>query len=505
MVCFGSARNPNHVTCDCPILKNLGFKLEKRSGSDTSARDVASRVATDASLAQAGPTTPAPAPAPPADTQPNTALVPGAFRASTKQESYDYGDEFDFKGKADNAWYNTGGKPNASSPYSTPSCRNVTFEPASSSDAALATASTTPFDLSMGGPTASSKSTMDPRGVNTIYLPKTVLALLNNPPPSQLSAHGVMSGRLPYSLPTPEPLAICYWINQRSSLIILSWAGASGWVTICLLPSLDTAQPLSLSMARRFSTAIAYMYPTYATSFTAFGPISIKKDAVSLACMVLACHLNYAPIGQTCGLPDLVYVQPKFLTIKSTLAMATSLDHAPATIEPDDEESNVSPTFVSHWPKRPPSPHYLPLDLSRLPPSTYTKNLKDLDKDKLIQRLHSFEVNTPLPNVLPHKGKSPVPLVCMKHDNIIAHLNHLNTTPPAVCPCNTPNPLDTKSTWTAEELNCITGCCHFRNYKHLIQSTKDGLFVDNGEFPASIGAYATILRQAHRLHTIQIS
>ena len=34
MVSFDSARN-KHNTCDCPILKNLGFKIEKRTQSDT--------------------------------------------------------------------------------------------------------------------------------------------------------------------------------------------------------------------------------------------------------------------------------------------------------------------------------------------------------------------------------------------------------------------------------------------------------------------------------------
>ena len=67
---------------------------------------------------------------------------------------------------------------------------------------------------------------------------------------------------------------------------------------------------------------------------------------------------------------------------------------------------------------------------------------------------------------------------------------------PPVRPCDTPNPSDTKSTWTAEELHRITGCRRFRNYRHLIQSSKDGSFVDNGEFPASIGAYATIPKAA---------
>ena len=45
MVCFASARN-EHLTCDCPILWNLGYKLEKQSPSDNP-RQAASRVATE--------------------------------------------------------------------------------------------------------------------------------------------------------------------------------------------------------------------------------------------------------------------------------------------------------------------------------------------------------------------------------------------------------------------------------------------------------------------------
>jgi hypothetical protein len=65
MICHGTARNPDHPTCDCPILKNLGYKIEKRSGSE---RDAASRVATDAT------TKSSPAPAP----SPNDASQPGS-------------------------------------------------------------------------------------------------------------------------------------------------------------------------------------------------------------------------------------------------------------------------------------------------------------------------------------------------------------------------------------------------------------------------------------------
>jgi hypothetical protein len=84
----------------------------------------------------------------------------------------------------------------------------------------------------------------------------------------------------------------------------------------------------------------------------------------------------------------------------------------------------------------------------------------------------------------------------MEHNDIIAQLHHPNKTPSPVRPCDTPNPSDTKSTWTAEELHCITGCWRFRNYQHLIQSSKDGTFVDSGKFPASIGFYATLPKAA---------
>ncbi len=36
------------------------------------------------------------------------------------------------------------------------------------------------------------------------------------------------------------------------------------------------------------------------------------------------------------------------------------------------------------------------------------------------------------------------------------------------------------------------GCRKFRNYKHLLQVSRDGEWVDGGEFPPSHGSYATI-------------
>jgi hypothetical protein len=48
---------------------------------------------------------PTPAPPPPRDSQPDSAVVPGAFSAVTETTYYNSGDEFDYKGKSDGAIY----------------------------------------------------------------------------------------------------------------------------------------------------------------------------------------------------------------------------------------------------------------------------------------------------------------------------------------------------------------------------------------------------------------
>ena len=156
--------------------------------------------------------------------QSGSASAPGAFSASTEHESYDSGDEFDYEGKAGGAMYATGGKPNASSAYFTPSCcvasataatvqastgsvmggpthsmggsmpRKVGFAPvlspptgdlSQSMGVPTVSRGSVLHSPSFGGPTLSHTSS-DPKGVNTVYLPKTVLALLQNPPKHSL-------------------------------------------------------------------------------------------------------------------------------------------------------------------------------------------------------------------------------------------------------------------------------------------------------------------------------
>jgi hypothetical protein len=85
----------------------------------------------------------------------------------------------------------------------------------------------------------------------------------------------------------------------------------------------------------------------------------------------------------------------------------------------------------------------------------------------------------------------------MKQDNIIQHLHHSGTTLPQVCPCDTPNELDNKLHWMAEELHHVTGCRRFRIYKHIVVVTKNGRFLDTRKFLAFVGAYTTVPKAPH--------
>jgi hypothetical protein len=83
-------------------------------------------------------------------------------------------------------------------------------------------------------------------------------------------------------------------------------------------------------------------------------------------------------------------------------------------------------------------------------------------------------------------------LSTMTSDEVARLLHHPGTSFPSICPCNMANALDTKTNWSAEQLCCVMGCCKFCNYKHLLLVSQDGEWVEGGEFPWSLGSYATI-------------
>ena len=85
----------------------------------------------------------------------------------------------------------------------------------------------------------------------------------------------------------------------------------------------------------------------------------------------------------------------------------------------------------------------------------------------------------------------------MTREEIMEHLHHGCVAPPPVRPCDTPNSSDKKTSWSAEELHKVTGCRKFKDYRKLLSITRDGRYMDVGEFPESLGTYATIPK-SHR-------
>ena len=201
------------------------------------------------------------------------------------------------------------------------------------------------------------------------------------------------------------------------------------------------------------------------------------------------CHLRYQPLGRTCGLSEVDYVQPKRPTL---IGAPTASDAAttPVTIPPD--AIDTMPTYVNHNPKQPPRPssptNVIEIDDIQSNIKDFSVSLKDLSREELIEKLYTFEqpaqdTTAPTPKVL---------LSTMSKEEIAKHLHSSEDSMPPIRSCDTPNGSDTKTHWTGEELHRITGCRRLRNYRHLIHTSKDGQFVDGGEFPVSLGAYSTI-------------
>jgi hypothetical protein len=88
-------------------------------------------------------------------------------------------------------------------------------------------------------------------------------------------------------------------------------------------------------------------------------------------------------------------------------------------------------------------------------------------------------------------------LSSLSHDEVVWLVHRPGSSPPPVRPCDRSNSSDMKMHWTLEELHCALGCCHFRNYRHIIQTSLDGKWVEGGEFLLSLGSYTTIPKAPH--------
>jgi hypothetical protein len=136
MVCHNTSNKPAHHTKDCPILRQLGFKLVKRTPANGG--NAASRVGESPAPT---PAPAAPVPAPAVSVDGGSTGTPGAFTAATEADWYNSGKEFDNKGKYEGSVFNGNPKsnlavyPNAShaaaepldtSSKSKPNCRRTT-------------------------------------------------------------------------------------------------------------------------------------------------------------------------------------------------------------------------------------------------------------------------------------------------------------------------------------------------------------------------------------------
>ena len=87
---------------------------------------------------------------------------------------------------------------------------------------------------------------------------------------------------------------------------------------------------------------------------------------------------------------------------------------------------------------------------------------------------------------------SPTLLLALPPEKSVELYHHPGSPLPAARPCGTANASDTKTHWSAEELHCIMGCRKFCNYKHILNVSRDDEWIDGGEFPPSLGSFATI-------------
>ena len=221
-------------------------------------------------------------------------------------------------------------------------------------------------------------------------------------------------------------------------------------------------------------------------------------------------HLSFAPLGRSAPLDTLHYVQPRCPPLiypsESSPAVSNATPSLPPAVVEDSDGTTISMVTDSVAPVSAIAPFPgLQADVNLSAISDQIKCLSDA-----VDRL-SVPMLPALPSSLPPAVDVPAHtldntvspdaadvehpsrlLSTMTREEIATLLHHDGELFPPVRPCDTPNGSDTKTHWTAEELHRIMGCRKFRNYKHLLQVSLDGEWVDGGEFPPSLGSYATI-------------
>jgi hypothetical protein len=144
------------------------------------------------------------------------------------------------------------------------------------------------------------------------------------------------------------------------------------------------------------------------------------------------------------------------------------------------------PSFTSVIPERGPCPTVHPFFADNI--ATISKHLK------LLSDCLSGITGSPSPDSSPLASDAVAPklLSSLSPDEVVCIVHRPGSSPPPIRPCNRSNGSNTKTHWTSEKLHHALGCRHFQNYKHILQTSLDGKWVDGGEFPLVLGTYTTI-------------
>jgi hypothetical protein len=101
MVYHNTSNKPPQHSTNCPILNRIGLKLVKRTPTDGNAASQVGKVVPPTSTHAAPPV-----PATPTEAgSGGSAFTPGAFTATTEQDTYDSDNEFNYEGKYEGKVY----------------------------------------------------------------------------------------------------------------------------------------------------------------------------------------------------------------------------------------------------------------------------------------------------------------------------------------------------------------------------------------------------------------
>jgi hypothetical protein len=194
------------------------------------------------------------------------------------------------------------------------------------------------------------------------------------------------------------------------------------------------------------------------------------------------CHLSYESLGSSAPLNTLHYVQPRCapslylserLPSSSTLGAIQS-SPPPALVINDDTSVVASaldrPSFFTDVSS-------LSRDLARLQSAVDQLICSVPVPVQLVPVPPDSSSDTPEASpseTADDSAAAPQLLSTMTPKDVACLVRHPGTSFSPVRPCDTANASNTKTHLTAEELHWIMGCRKFRNYKHLLQVSRDG-------------------------------